>query len=76
MPFVVWGPGVDAGTDLYALNPQLADPGTSQPAYSAEAGPVRNAFVADVTTQLLRLDRVAGSTLPAQPLTLSSATDE
>ena len=69
------GPGVDAGTDLYALNPQLADPGTSQPAYSAEAGPVRNAFVADVTTQLLRLDR-----FPEHPsrsaATLSSATDE
>lgn len=36
VPFYVWGPEVSAGADLYALNPDYHDPGTSRP--SLEAG--------------------------------------
>lgn len=59
VPFVVWGPGVAAG-DLYELNPDYADPGDRQPPYDGPQ-PVRNAAVANLVTDLLRLGPVPGS---------------
>ncbi|WP_435769577.1 alkaline phosphatase family protein [Nocardioides sp. SYSU DS0651] len=59
VPFVVWGRGV-AAADLYALNPDYADPGTGRPSYDGPQ-PVRNAAVANLVLDLLRLRPVPGS---------------
>jgi len=59
IPFVVWGAGVTPG-DLYDLNPDYRDPGSSQPSYD-EPPPVRNGDVANLVTDLLGLDPVPGS---------------
>ncbi|WP_244929607.1 alkaline phosphatase family protein [Nocardioides sp. W7] len=60
IPFVVWGAGVTAG-DLYALNPQRADPGHGRPSYDARRQPVRNGDLANLVTGLLGLPAVPGS---------------
>jgi len=60
VPFVVWGRGVTAG-DLYALNPQRADPGSGRPSYAARRQPVRNGDLANLVTDLLGLRPVPGS---------------
>jgi phosphopentomutase len=60
VPFVAWGPGVSRGADLYELNPELADPGTGQPAYSG-AQPIHNADAANLVLDVLDLPRVPGS---------------
>jgi hypothetical protein len=63
IPFFTWGAGVTAGADLYALNPDRANPGTTQPAYSAAVPPIRNADAADLVTELLGLGPVPGSVI-------------
>ncbi len=60
IPFIVSGPDVEAGTDLYALNPDYRDPGAGRPSY-AGAQPVRNGDVAALATRLLGLRSVPGS---------------
>jgi Big-like domain-containing protein/type I phosphodiesterase/nucleotide pyrophosphatase len=65
IPFFVWGEGVAAGADLYALNPDRADPGSTQPAYTVAVQPIRNADSADLVTELLGLGPVPGSTINA-----------
>jgi hypothetical protein len=60
VPFVVWGAGVDAGADLYALNPDYADPGRARTTY-AGTQPVRNGDVANLALDLLGLPAVPGS---------------
>ncbi|MDO9457222.1 alkaline phosphatase family protein [Nocardioides sp.] len=60
VPFVVVGPTVERG-DLYALSPDLADPLTGRPTYAGPQ-PVRNCDLANVSTQLLGIDPVPGST--------------
>ena len=64
IPFFVWGPGVPAGKDLYALN-SLArlDPGTGRPTYSAAVQPIRNGDAANLELKLLGLPSVPGSTI-------------
>jgi len=71
IPFLVWGPGVAAGQDLYALNPQTRqDPGQAQPGHDAPRSPIRNADAANLALGLLGLGPVPGSHLnPAQDLT-------
>ena len=70
IPFLAWGPGVDHG-DLYAMNPDFADPGTSRPSYAGKQ-PVRNGDLANLAAGLLGLDAVPGSTMDAdQALTVS-----
>lgn len=62
IPFYVWGPGVPAGADLYALNPTTRkDPGLTRPVYSLLAQPIRNGDVANLALDLLRLGPVPGS---------------
>ena len=64
VPFYVWGPGVMAGTDLYALNPtNRLNPGTNRPSYSVSVQPIRNGEAANVSLKLLGLGPVPGSTI-------------
>ena len=66
VPFFVWGPGVDAGADLYALNPtSRTDPGGTRPDYDASAQPIRNGDGTNLALDLLGLAPVAGSTINA-----------
>ncbi len=65
IPFFVWGTGVRAGANLYALNPDRADPGTAQPGYGASPQPIRNADAANLVTDLLGFPAIPGSTINA-----------
>lgn len=65
VPMFVTGPGVPAGADLYALNPQLTDPGSGRPNYSAAAQPIRTSDIANLVTRLLGQPAVPGSVLDA-----------
>jgi predicted AlkP superfamily pyrophosphatase or phosphodiesterase len=66
IPFIVWGPGVDHGADLYDLNPDYADPGRKRTTYASGRQPVRNGDVANLVTDLLGLDPLAGSQLDSE----------
>lgn len=61
VPFFAWGAGVAAGMDLYALNPDRADPGTGRPDYTAGVGPVRNAEAGNLIAELLGFSAIPGS---------------
>ena len=63
VPFLVWGPGVPAGQDLYDLNPSYADPGTRRVGYAAAAQPVRNGDVGNLVLDVLGLPAIPGSQL-------------
>lgn len=64
IPFCVWGPGVMAGADLYALNTtSRLDPGAGRPPYSNPIQPIRNGDAPNLELQLLDLPPVPGSTL-------------
>jgi hypothetical protein len=65
IPFVVWGPGVTAG-DLYALNPDYRDPGTTRPRYAAARQPVRNGDMGNLALDLLGMRSIPGSELDAR----------
>ena len=65
IPFYVWGPGVKAGADLYELNPDFKDPGTSRPLHDALNQPIRNGMVGNLALDLLRLPAIPGSCLNA-----------
>jgi hypothetical protein len=60
IPFLVWGPGVPAGRNLYGLNPNFRGPGVSRTNYRGRQ-PIRNADLANVATDALDLPRVPGS---------------
>jgi hypothetical protein len=60
IPFMVWGPGVAAGRNLYGLNPSFRNPGASRTSYRGKQ-PIRNADIANVVTDVLDLPRVPGS---------------
>ncbi len=62
--FYAWGPGVPAGGDLYALNPDSRlDPGKLQPGYGAPVPPIRNGDAANLILSLLKLPAVPDSTI-------------
>lgn len=61
VPFLVWGPGVAVGEDLYDLNPDYRDPGRRRTTYADTKQPVRNGDLANLVTDLLGLDPVPGS---------------
>ena len=61
IPFLVWGKGMPAGADLYALNPAYADPGTGRPTYWVAEQPVRNMAAANLAMDLLDLPAVPGA---------------
>jgi hypothetical protein len=62
IPFLVWGASVARGVDLYAVNSDRQNPGDSRPDYRGTQ-PVRNAEVANLTTDLLDLPAVPGAQL-------------
>ena len=64
IPFFIWGRGVEPA-DLYAINPDYADPGTGRPAYDG-AQPVRNGDLANLALDVLGLGPVPGSELDAE----------
>jgi hypothetical protein len=67
IPFLVYGAGVKAGIDLYALNiGTRADPGTVNPPYATAPPPIRNGDAANLALTLLRLAPIPGSTLNAR----------
>ena len=53
VPFIVRGPGVPAGADLYDLNPTYQDPKRSRPTYDGPQ-PIRNGDVANLVTSISR----------------------
>ena len=63
IPFMVWGPEVKAGGDLYALNAESRkDPGTENPAFDAEGlQPIRNGSAGNLALSLLGLPAIDGS---------------
>ena len=61
VPFMVWGAGVERGTDLYDLNPDdYTNPGRRRTTY-AGIQPVRNGDVANLALDLLGLGPVPDS---------------
>jgi hypothetical protein len=70
VPLLVTGPGVLAGGDLYAMNPENTNPGGTNPGYGS-GGPIRTALIANLVTKMLGLPPVPGSRLGrAQDLTV------
>ena len=65
VPFVVWGPGVSKGANLYSLNPDYANPGRERTRYGDAQQPIRNGMVANLVTDLLGLGPVPGSEFDA-----------
>jgi predicted AlkP superfamily pyrophosphatase or phosphodiesterase len=61
IPFVVTGPGVTPGADLYELNPDYRDPGAGRTTYERRRQPIRNGVLANLALDLLDLDAVQGS---------------
>ena len=61
VPFLVWGAGVAAGADLYAINPTYADPGKARVGYDAELQPVRNGDVGNLVLDVLGLPPIPNS---------------
>lgn len=59
IPFIVWGARAGRG-NLYAMNPQRTNPRRSRPGYDGHQ-PIRNADLANVSTDLLGLGPVRGS---------------
>ena len=64
VPLMVWGPGVPAGDDLYAMNPtSRQDPGTVMPTWTATTQPIRNSDTPNLALSLLGLGPIPGSAI-------------
>ena len=64
IPYFVWGNGIEAGSDLYALNAATRlDPGTDSPSYDEALQPIRNVGSGNLALSFLGLPAVSGSTI-------------
>ena len=64
IPLFVWGAGVDAGVDLYTLNPSSRqDPGSGQLDYNASPQPIRNGGSGNFALSLLGVGPIPGSSI-------------
>jgi hypothetical protein len=73
IPFFVLAPGVEPGSDTYALLEDRVDPGIERIAYTGTRQPIRNGDLANVSLALLGLPPVPGSYMRpefAKPLTI------
>jgi len=61
IPFFLWGPGVPAGADLYALFSNRGDPGTNRADYSVSPQPIRDGDGGNLALGLLGLPPIPGS---------------
>jgi hypothetical protein len=67
IPFFVWGPGVQAGADLYALNRETRrDPERRHIDNDAELQPIRSADAGNLALQLLGMPTIEGSVFNAK----------
>jgi hypothetical protein len=66
IPFLVRGPDVARGADLYALNPRYRDPGRGRPGYRAEEQPVRNGALGNLALDVLGIDAIPESGINAR----------
>jgi len=64
VPFMVWGPGVALGANLYAITPTYTNPKRNRTTY-ADA-PIRNGDVANLALDLLGLPAIPDSELNAR----------
>jgi predicted AlkP superfamily pyrophosphatase or phosphodiesterase len=64
IPVYLWGCGVAAGKDLYALNQTTrCDPGDGHPLHSDPVQPIRNGDGANLALKVLGLGPIPGSTI-------------
>jgi len=77
VPFLVWGPGVARGTDLYALNPdRRRDPEEFLVPYNRDQQPIRNAEAGNLALHLLDLSPIPSSIINGlQSLRVSASGD-
>jgi len=62
IPFLVWGAGVTAGGNLYAMNSESrAEPGDGRPDHNEIPQPIRNGDSGNLATQLLGLGTIDSS---------------
>ena len=61
IPLYVWGPGVQAGADLYQLNPDYHDPRDSSPTFYSPTPPIRNGMAGNLALDLLELPPIPKS---------------
>jgi len=66
VPFIVWGPGVAKGKDLYDLNRQYRqDPKHYQVPYETSVAPIRNSEAGNLALSLLELPAIKDSVINA-----------
>jgi hypothetical protein len=62
IPFIVWGPGVSRGVDLYgAVRGTRTDPGTKRPLDEDELQPIRNGDAGNLALWLLGVPAIEGA---------------
>ncbi len=62
IPFIVWGAGMPAGTDLYSqCESNRQDPGDAAPTELPTPGPIRNGDAANLALSLLGIDEIEGA---------------